>query len=164
MLLSPRYRRRGACHLFAGLSVADGQVVGTTRAGKRFMDFQAFVRGVLLEEARRRGVQQLVVILDNGTTHAPKQFEAWLEQEVAARGWGLEVAVHWLPTNASWLDQIEIWFSILQRKLLQPNHFHSPADVAAAIAQFIRHYNQTARPIKWTYTVQKLERKLGMHS
>ncbi len=164
MLLSPLYRRRGACHLFAGLSVADGQVFGTTHARKRFVDFQAFVRSVLLEEARRRGVQKLVVILDNGTTHAPKQFEGWLRAEVAARGWALEVAVQWLPTNASWLDQIEIWFSILQRKLLQPNHFHSPDDVATAIERFMRHYNQTARPIKWTYTVQKLERKLGMHS
>ncbi|MDQ5851524.1 MAG: IS630 family transposase [Chloroflexota bacterium] len=164
MLLSPRYHRRGACQLFAGLSVADGKVFGTTRARKCFADFQAFVSGVMLEEARRRGVHKLVVILDNGPTHAPKQFEAWLRKEIAARGWEMEVEVAWLPTNASWLDQIEIWFSVLQRKLLQPNHFHSPEEVAESIEQFMVRYNETARPIKWTYTVQQLEQKLGMQS
>ncbi len=105
-----------------------------------------------------------MVILDNGLTHAPKQFEAWLRKEIAARGWEIEVEVKWLPTNASWLDQISIWFSGLQRKLLQPTHFHSLEEVAQAIEQFMVRYNQTARPIKWTYTVQHLERKLGMHS
>jgi len=61
------------------------------------------------------------------------------------------------------LDQIQIWFSILQRKLLQPNHFVSVAALEQAIAAFIARYNQTAKPIMWTYTVEKLERKLGMH-
>lgn len=164
LLLSPRYHRRGACTLFAGLSVADGKVFGCTRARKCLADFEAFVRTPLLPEARQRGVQQLVVLLDNGPTHAPKQLEAWLRTELVARGWPMEVAVCWLPTNASWLDQIEIWFSVLQRKLLQPKHFHSPDDVAQAITQFMVRYNQTARPLRWTYTVQKLERKLGMHS
>lgn len=59
---------------------------------------------------------------------------------------------------------IEIWCSVLQRKLLTPNHFHSPDEVAEAIKQFMVRYNQTARPNKWTSTVQQLEQKLGMHS
>lgn len=65
--------------------------------------------------------------------------------------------------RASWLDQIEIWFSILQRKLLKPNHFGRVEELAQAIAAFIAHYNETARPIQWTYTVEKLEAKLGIH-
>ena len=69
--------------------------------------------------------------------------------------------VLWLPPNASWLDQIEIWFSVLQRKLLQPNDFESLDELAAAIMEFIRCENQTAKPINWTYTVEKLELKLG---
>jgi hypothetical protein len=60
----------------------------------------------------------------------------------------------------AFLDQIEIWFSILQRKLLQPNHFASPQDWPQAIGTFIAYYNQNAKPIKWTYTVEKLEHKL----
>jgi len=68
------------------------------------------------------------------------------------------------PVNASWLDQIEIWFSVLQRKLLQPNHFLSTASLEQAISDFIAYYNQEAKPIKWSYTVEKLERKLGTNS
>jgi hypothetical protein len=160
---SPRYSRRGARHLIAGLSVADGQVVGQCRERKRFVDFQAFITSVLVPEARRRGVHTVGLILDNGTTHAPKQLERWLQEQAASQGWGLHFQLYWLPPNASWLDQIEIWFSILQRKLLQPNHFVSVTALEQAIAEFIARYNQTAKPIKWTYTVEKLERKLGMH-
>lgn len=78
MLVCPRYRRRGARQLFAGLSVADGKLYGAWRAGKRFADFKAFIEQVIVPEALRRQVKKLVVILGNGPTHAPKQFEAWL--------------------------------------------------------------------------------------
>jgi hypothetical protein len=158
---SPRYSRRGARHLIAGLSVADGEVIGCCRARKRFVDFQSFIRTVLVREAQRRGVQTVALIVDNGPAHAPKQLEHWLREQAAVQGWSLTFQVYWLPKNASWLDQIEIWFSVLQRKLLQPNHFSSTTDLEQAIADFIAYYNQTARPIKWSYTVDKLERKLG---
>src|SRR5437868_9081643 len=75
MLHEARYYRRGARHLFAGLSVADGQVYGTCRRRKRFVDFQAFVQQHILPEALRRRVHTVVFILDNGTTHAPKQLK-----------------------------------------------------------------------------------------
>jgi hypothetical protein len=159
---SPRYTRRGARHLIAGLSVADGMVLGQCSKRKRFVDFQAFISEMLVPEARRRGVRRVGLILDNGTTHAPKQLERWLQEQAARQGWGVSFQVYWLPPNASWLDQIEIWFSIVQRKLLQPNHFVSVAALEQAIADFIARYNQTAKPIKWTYTVEKLEQKLGM--
>src|SRR5258708_5753306 len=123
LLHEARYHRRGARHLFAGLSVADGKVYGTCRPRKCFGDFQAFVQQEIIPEALRRQVQTVTLILDNGTTHAPKQLEGWLhEQEQACEG-RLHFQVLWLPPNASWLDQIEIWFSLLQRKHLQPNHF-----------------------------------------
>jgi hypothetical protein len=73
----------------------------------------------------------------------------------------LTVQLYWLPTNASWLDQIEIWFSLLQRKLLQPNHFSSHQELERAILDFMTHYNQTAKPLKWSYTVEQLEHKLA---
>lgn len=161
MRQSPRYHRRGACHLFALLSVADGQVAGQCAARKRFVDFQAFVRDKVIPQAIQRGVQRVALILDNGPTHAPKQLEQWLHEQTTAQGWNLSITVYWLPTNASWLDQIEIWLSILQRKLLQPNHFTSTAQLEQAIQDFIAYYNQTAKPIQWTYTSAKLERKLG---
>ena len=157
MLHEARYQRRGARHLFAGLSIADGKVYGTCRQRKCFVDFQAFVQQDIIPEALRRQVQTVTLILDNGTTHAPKQLERWLKaQEQACEG-RLRFQVHWLPPNASWLAQIEIWFSLLQRECLPPNHFLS----TSALSEYISSYNQTARPINWTYTVEKLEHKLA---
>lgn len=163
LLHEARYHRRGARHLFAGLSVADGEVYGTCRSRKCFVDFQAFVQQEIIPQALRRQVHTVTLILDNGTTHAPKQLEGWLrEQELACDG-RLHFQVLWLPTNASWLDQIEIWFSVLQRKHLQPNHFLSTRDLECSLSKYIAYYNQAAKPINWTYTVEKLEHKLGKH-
>jgi hypothetical protein len=161
MWVNPRYHRRGAVQLFASLSVCDGQVAGQCRARRKFTDLQAFVTEVLLPEARRRGVHTVALILDNGPTHAPQQLARWLSEQETV--WGITVQVYWLPVRASWLDQMEIWFSVLQRKRLQPNHFASCADLTTAIEEFIQHYNTTAQPIQWTYTVDKLEQKLGTH-
>src|SRR5437588_3559223 len=87
MLHEARYHRRGARHLFAGLSVADGKVYGICRRRKCFADFQAFVQQEIIPEALRRKVRTVRFILDNGTTHAPKQLERWLgEQEAACDG------------------------------------------------------------------------------
>jgi DDE superfamily endonuclease len=163
MLHEARYHRRGARHLFAGLCVADGQVYGTCRERKCFVDFQAFLQQVIIPEALGRKVQTVTFILDNGTTHAPKHLERWLpEQEV---GWSERphFQVLWLPTNASWLDQIEIWFSVLQRKHLPPNHFVSTTALETSLSDYIADYNQAAKPINWTSTVEKLEHKLGKH-
>jgi hypothetical protein len=161
---SPRYHRRGMRHLIAGLSVADGLVCGQCTSRKRFIDFRAFLEEVIIPEAQRRKVQTVILILDNGPTHAPKQLTRWLEEQALALHGQLTLQVMWLPVNDSWLDQIEIWFSILQRKLLQPNHFLSTASLEQAISDFIAYYNQEAKPIKWSYTVEKLERKLGTNS
>ncbi len=160
---TPRYERKGALQLFAGLSVADGQVYGMCRNRKRFVDYQAFLLTVIIPEALRRRVHAVALILDNGPTHAPKQLEQWLAKETQLRGWSLKIQSYWLPKNASWLDQIEIWFSILQRKLLKPNDFESLQTLEKAIRSFIRYSNRTAKPIHWTYTVEKLEQKLGAH-
>jgi hypothetical protein len=161
MLHEARYHRRGARHLFAGLSIADGKVYGTSRQRKCFVDFQAFVQQEIIPEALRRQVQTVALILDNGTTHAPKQLEGWLRSQEEACEGQLHFQVHWLPPNASWLDQIEIWFSLLQRKHLQPNHFPDTQALETSLLEFISYYNQTAKPINWTYTVEKLEQKLG---
>lgn len=99
---SPRYQRRRALHLFAALSVADGQVYGQGRLRKRFVDFQAFLLEVVIPEALRRGVHTVALILDNGPTHAPKQLESWLQTQMETQQWPLTIHVYWLPTNASW--------------------------------------------------------------
>jgi hypothetical protein len=103
----------------------------------------------------------ICLILDNGPTHAPKQLEAWLAQQQAVHEWPFEIKLFWLPKYASWLDQVEIWFSILQRKVLSPNHFESVAHLKQVLLDFIQYHNRTAKPIKWSYTIAKLEKKFG---
>jgi DDE superfamily endonuclease len=160
-LQEARYIRRGALNLFAALSVADGKVWGVFRGRKRFVDFQSAICEMIIPEALRRQMHTVELILDNGTTHAPKQLERWLQQLPAVQQGKLTFHVVWLPTNASWLDQIEIWLSLLQRKCLQPNHFESLQALEQAITDFIEYYNQEAKAIQWTYTVEKLEKKLA---
>ena len=143
------------------MSVADGYKYGLTTARKRFVDFQTFLLQVIIPEALKRKVHTLSLILDNGSTHAPKQLETWLQEQARSHNWPLTFKVYWLPINASWLDQIELWFSVLQRKVLTPNHFHSTQELDQAIMEFIQRENLAPKPIRWTYTVQKLERKLG---
>jgi hypothetical protein len=158
---SPRYYRRGAVNLMAALSVADGLVYGQCHARKRFVDFRTFLETVVLPEARTRGVKTIALVLDNGTTHASKQLPQWVKEQNARSEGRLIVQLYWLPTNASWLDQIEIWFSLLQGKLLQPNHFTSRDELERAILDFITRYNQAAKPLQWSYTVEQLEHKLA---
>jgi len=158
---SPRYHRRGAVHLMAALSVADGLVYGQCHKRKRFVDFRSFLETVVIAEAQRRRVQTIALVLDHGPTHASKQLPRWVKELATTSEGKLTMQLYWLPVNASWLDQIEIWFSLLQRKLLQPNHFSSLDELEQAIQDFIAHYNQTAKPLKWSYTVEQLEHKLA---
>jgi DDE superfamily endonuclease len=116
---------------------------------------------VLVAEAQHRGVQTIALVLDNGSTHAFKQLPLWVKELVAKSEGKLTVQLFWLPTNASWLDQMEIWFSLLQRKLLQPNHISSHQELERAILDCMTHYNQAAKPLKWSYTVEHLEHKLA---
>jgi len=159
-LQESRYKRHGAVNLFAALSVTDGKVYGVFRDRKRFGDFQSFIEETIIPEALRGQMHTVKLIVDNGTTHAPKQLERWLRQLPIVQQGKLAFEVFWLPTNASWLDQMEIWLSLLQRKRLQPNHFKTLKDLEKNITDFIAYYNQEAKPIKWTYTIEKLEKKL----
>jgi hypothetical protein len=148
----------------AALSVADGVVHGQCHPRKRFVDFRTFVETVIMAEAQRRQMQTVALVLDNGSTHAPKQLTGFVQELATTFNGKLTMQLYWLPINASWLDQLEIWFSLLQRKLLQPNHFTSTDELQQAILDFIAHYNQTAKPLKWSYTVEQLERKLAPNS
>lgn len=117
--------------------MADGKIMGNCRVQKGFSDFQTFITETLLPEAVRRKVKRLVLIMDNGRTHAPKQLQKWLDQALKECKLSLRVKVQWLPVRASWLDQIEIWFSKLQSKVLRPNDFADVEALVKAIEQFM---------------------------
>lgn len=159
--VAPRYERKGALNLFAALSEAVGLIYGLCRENKKFIDFQAFICEVLVPEAICRGVRHIYLILDNGSTHAPKQLGEWLKQKQKEEGWSFTIEPVWLPKYASWLDQIEIWFSILQRKLLTPNDFPNRETLRERLMEFIIRYNVSAKPIKWSYTVAQMKKKFA---
>jgi DDE superfamily endonuclease len=153
--LPDRYQRQGAVQLFGGLLVHTGETLARCFERKRFVEFQSFLR-MLFGSVGCRRIRSLHLILDNGSTHAPKRLPAW----ITTLDLSFPVHLHWLPVNASWLDQIEIVFSELQRKALTPNDFDSTDHVRQRILAFLTERNRRAQPIRWTYTTQKLLAKV----
>jgi transposase len=94
--------------------------------------------------------QQIVAITDNLSTRRTEEVESWLD---AHPRWRFQFT----PTHASWLNQVEIFFSILHRRLLKHGAFISEEDLAEQMLAFIETYNQSATPFKWTYTGKVLE-------
>jgi hypothetical protein len=96
--------------LCCALVVASGLTFARSRPGKKLADFTAFL-AEFFQSTLCQGVQVVHRILDNGSTHAPKQLGTW----IAVLHLAFEVRIDWLPTHASWLDQVEIIFSKVQQ-------------------------------------------------
>ena len=131
------YKRHGTVNLFAALEVATGVIRGKTTQTKKRADFQAFMEDVIAEQPVGR---QIHVILDNLNTH--KKNEDWLAAHP-------NVTFHFTPTSASWLNQVEIWFGIFQRKTLNNASFRSIEQLVEAIHAFTAAYNANAAPFVW---------------
>ena len=132
------YKRHGTTTLFAALNVASGEVVGRHYKRRRRAEFLDFMNQIVAACPER----EIHVVLDNLSTHKPKR-DMWLKRHN-------NVHLHYTPTHASWLSQIEIWFSILTEKSLNGASFTSVEELVAHIDAFIADYNQTARPFVWT--------------
>jgi transposase len=136
---SHQYKRHGTTTLFAALEVATGEVRAghyNRRRRKEFLDFMNSVVADFPEDV------ELHVILDNLSTHKPKH-DRWLQRHG-------NVHLHFTPTHASWLNQIEIWFSIMARAVLKGASFTHPRQIREAIDAFIDVYNPDAAPFEWT--------------
>lgn len=131
------YKRHGTVNLFAALEVATGVIRGKTTQTKKRADFQEFMDEVI--EGQPAG-RQIHVILDNLSTH--KKNDDWLAAHP-------NVTFHFTPTSASWLNQVEIWFGIFQRKTLNNASFGSIEQLTKAIHDFTAAYNKNAAPFVW---------------
>ena len=154
--VSDRYRRMGAVQLFCALGVATGLTFARTRPGKKFADFKAFLCA-FFQSVLGQGWKVVHLILDNGSTHAPKQLGTW----IASLHLSFEVRIYWLPTHASWLDQVEIIFSKVQRDVLTPNDFTSTIALEKTLQDYFTALNEHPKPIHWTYTKTKLLAKFA---
>jgi len=154
MRVGARYTRQGILNLFTALLVHRGETIARCFERKRFVDFQVFLR-MRLGSLWCQGITVLHLILDKGPTHAPKQIKRWIRSLRLP----FKVRIHWLPINASWLDQVELVFSPLQRKALTPRHVESLAELEQRILAYVEECNTHPKPIAWSYTVTKLKQQ-----
>jgi len=139
---SHEYKRHGTTTLFAALDTATGLVEAGHYKRRRRREFLDFMNEIV---RRHPPDVELHVILDNLNTHKPKD-DRWLARHP-------NVHFHYTPTHASWLNQIEIWFSILARQALKGRSFTSPRELRQAISEFVEAYNQDAAPFEWKKAV-----------
>jgi transposase len=132
------YKRNGTTTHFAALDLKSGKVVGRHYKRRRRVEFLDFMNKVVADFPGK----EIHVVLDNLSTHKPKR-DMWLKRHK-------NVHFHFTPTHASWLNQVEIWFSILSGKSLDGASFRSVPELIAHIEAFIADYNQTAQPFLWT--------------
>ena len=143
------YTRNGTQCLFAALKVHLGEVLAMASKTRNRWDLIRFLDLLDTEIPVVEG-QQIVAITDNLSTRGTQEVQDWLE---AHPRWSFQIT----PTHASWLNQVEIFFSILVRRLLKHGIITSEQDLAEQMLAYIETYNQTAKPFKWTYTGKVLE-------
>ena len=136
--LKSTYKRNGTLNLFAALEIASGQVHAQTTDQKKREDFRRFLDSVIAELPAEKEIH---VIVDNYSTH--KRNADWLEKYQG------RVQFHFTPTSDSWLNQVEIWFGLLTRKVLRGASFASKDQLRDAIEAFVVKTNQHPNPFHW---------------
>src|SRR6266478_4267469 len=145
------YTRKGALNLFAGFDTRTGKVYATTAERKRQVEFIAFLEHVDREIAA--DITLIHVVLDNVRMHKGKQVQAWLAKHP-------RFMFHFPPVHCSWMNQVEQWFSILQRKRLQIADFADKKHLAERLMAFVTEWNEHAHPFRWsTKSVAKVMAK-----
>jgi len=140
------YYRHGTLSLYAALDTKSGEVIGKTAARHTSEEFVAFLLSVV--SSQRKG-KEIHIILDNLSAHKTARVKQFLVDYP-------NVTLHFTPTYSSWLNQVEIWFSMLVRRLLRRASFTSTEELRDRILAFIAYVNGRAKPFRWTYTGRHL--------
>ena len=140
------YRRHGTANFIAALNVASGEVLATDVDRNTAANFITFLEDL---ERSVHPALEIHLIMDNGSSHVAKATRTWL-------GAHPRFTAHHTPKHASWLNQVELFFSILTRRLLRRGEFASRDELVARVMEFIRHHNQNAKPFRWTYDASPL--------
>src|SRR3989449_3261583 len=137
------YFRHGTLSLYAAFNTQTGEVLGKTATRHTSAEFVAFLADIVVKQARGKEIH---VIADNLSAHKTNQVGDFLQRHP-------NVHLHFTPTYSSWLNQVELWFSILSHQALQGVSFTSPAQLREAIDKFVKAYNEKAAPFEWTKAV-----------
>ena len=139
------YFRHGTLSLYAALETQSGEILGKTARRHTSAEFVSFLEEIVASQPAGKAIH---VIADNLSAHKTKLVEAFLEAHP-------NVCMHFTPTYSSWLNQGENWFAKIQRHVIARGVFSSLHDLRLKLLRYIRHYNKTATPIKWTYSSPK---------
>ena len=136
------YFRHGTLSLYAALETKSGQVIGSTASRHTSQEFVRFLQEVV---ATQPSGKEIHLIVDNLSAHKTKLVDRFLADHP-------NVSLHYTPTYSSWLNQVENWFSKVQRHVIARGVFESVADLRRKLMRYIKAYNKTATPLQWTYS------------
>jgi putative transposase len=144
------YIRHGTTTLFAALDIATGKVLTRCRKRHRHQEYLEFLKEV---DHNVPPDLDIHLVVDNYGTHKHPRVKRWL----AVRP---RYHIHFTPTYASWLNQVEIWFNIITQKAIRRGTFRSVKDLVAKIDRFVQHSNANAQPFVWTATTESILEKI----
>jgi transposase len=135
------YYRHGTLSLYAALETRTGEIVGQTAARHTSAEFVAFLGEIVAHQPAGRVIH---IIADNLSAHKTKRVAEFLQCHPL-------VQLHYTPTYSSWLNQVELWFSKIERDLIARGIFTSVADLRRKLLRYIRHYNKSPKAFKWSW-------------
>lgn len=144
------YVRHGTTSLFAALDIATGKVIGRCHRQHRHQEFLAFLRRIDREVPPE---MEIHLVLDNYATHKTPKVKAWFQKRPRYH-------LHFTPTSASWLNQVERWFAKITEERIRRGAFHSVAELERAIHDYIKEHNQDPKPFVWSATADLILGKL----
>ena len=144
------YQRHGTTTLFAALDLATGKVITRCRPRHRHQEFLAFLRQIGGSVPRDLDIH---LIVDNYATHKHRKVRAWLARRPRYQ-------LHFTPTYASWLNQVERWFGLITQKAIRRGAFSSIKALVRNIDRFVEQYNANTTPFVWTATAESILAKV----
>src|SRR5437870_9588667 len=135
------YCRHGTLSLYAAFNTKDGSVLGKTAARHTSAEFVAFLADIVAHQPKSKEIH---VICDNLSAHKTARVKQFLADHP-------KVSLHYTPTYSSWLNQVELWFAKIERDVITRGIFTSVTDLKRKLMHYIRQYNKTPKPVKWTY-------------
>jgi len=144
------YYRHGTTTLFAALNVLDGSVTTQCKPRHRHQEFLSFLNHL---DRNVPGELEVHLVADNYATHKHPRVKAWLARHSRFH-------IHYTPTYASWLNQVERWFGLITQHAIRRRSFRSVRELVRKIDHYVTHYNASKRPFIWTATADSIFEKL----